>query len=366
MLSVWIQSFPRIRSNLYLWYTPALSAALCFLLLWHLFPGNSTFGQTPGISGLNIAIRRISLEPLVATHVVLSLIQDRRGFLWVGTQDALCRYDGSTFRGYQNHDRPSSGDNIVSALCEDSEGAIWAGTKAGLCRYDPVEETSRRMLHDPADSSSLSNDDVRCILEDRAGDLWVGTMRGLNRLNRRNGTWTHYLPNRNATALPGDNCITTILEDRDGRFWIGTGDYLLQGGGLFVLDRTSGQFTPVGPRVRVLTLFESASRDLWVSFAGPRLMRRDRGPGVSTRLTSLRKSRGIPVSRGSDPSPKTGQGPCGWRPGGGACSGTTNGPGSLNAIHRKGTTPPASPRRRSTSRSQTVPGSCGWGWNEAG
>ena len=70
---------------------------------------------------------------------VNTMLEDRYGFLWSGTQDGLCRYDGHGFITYRNDGTANSlSNNYVWASLEAQDGALWIGTYGGgLDRYDP-------------------------------------------------------------------------------------------------------------------------------------------------------------------------------------------------------------------------------------
>ncbi|MEM7355790.1 MAG: two-component regulator propeller domain-containing protein, partial [Acidobacteriota bacterium] len=118
--------------------------------------------------------------------------------------------------------------NSVGAILQDRRGFVWIGTFAGLNRYDGVEFVVWR--HDPKDPASLSSNDINGLLEDRAGNLWVGTGRGLDRMER--GGWGRQRFRRYAARGPdGERVpspIRTLFEDRAGSIWAGMPTGLLR------------------------------------------------------------------------------------------------------------------------------------------
>jgi GAF domain-containing protein/ligand-binding sensor domain-containing protein/two-component sensor histidine kinase len=188
----------------------------------------------------DIKFDRISLEQGLSQSVVLSILQDSRGFMWFGTQDGLNRYDGYGFVVYKhNPEDPNtlSGDFIWS-LHEDRSGALWIGTNgAGLNKLDLGTGRFTHYQHDPADSNSLSSDVVVSIHEDEDGMLWLGTLDGgLNRLDPQTGQFTHYAQDLSDLKDLGHYTIQSICEDHEGALWLGTS------GGLSRFDRESGTF----------------------------------------------------------------------------------------------------------------------------
>ena len=197
--------------------------------------------------------------------------QDRRGFLWIGTEDGLNRYDGYSFTVFRRDpaDPGSLAHNFVWAVEEDAEGGLWVGTEGGLHRRAPGSSAFARLRHDAKDPASVGADFVWALLRDRSGAMWVGTKGGgLSRYDaakRRFATYRHD-PARD-DSLPHDD-VRALLETRTGALWVGT-----LGGGLARLDRETGRFTrfrhaaddPASlPDDRVRSLFEDSDGRLWV------------------------------------------------------------------------------------------------------
>ena len=92
----------------------------------------------------NIRFRRLSIDEGLSQSAVNCILQDRHGFIWIGTEDGLNRYDGYTFTVYKHDlDDPSSlSDSWIWTLYEDREGTLWIGTRVGgLNRFHPETAT---------------------------------------------------------------------------------------------------------------------------------------------------------------------------------------------------------------------------------
>lgn len=161
---------------------------------------------------------------------VNSVAQDRQGFIWIGTQDGLNRYDGYDIKVYR-HDptEPNSlSDNHIRVLYPDAAGNLWIGTSGGLNRYDPLTDSFQRYRHQPDSGAGLSDNDVFSIFGDSTGHLWVGTRNGLNRFDpddKRSG-WSRFYADPDDTTGLSHNSVRAIGQDAAGNLWIGTHDGL--------------------------------------------------------------------------------------------------------------------------------------------
>ena len=158
------------------------------------------------------------------------MIQDSKGFMWIGTFSGLVRYDGYDVRTYRPD--PNNPKAIqrgwINNLMEDDDGTIWVGGENGLSHFDPKTERFRRYVHDPNDSNSIAPGAVWSIFKDGRGTMWVGTDvldtedGGLSRFNPLDGTFRRFQSNRNDPTSISDNGVTAIAEDLAGNLWIGT------------------------------------------------------------------------------------------------------------------------------------------------
>jgi signal transduction histidine kinase/ligand-binding sensor domain-containing protein len=157
--------------------------------------------------------------------IITALAQDKRGWLWIGTQRGLVRFDGYRFRLFV-HDSsdPASlaGDNIT-ALWAAPDGRLWIGTYSdGLSILDPEREQFSHLRHEPAQPASLANGMVWAFAGDAAGGLWIGTNDGLDYAAPGTGALQHFRHDRANPASLANNRVRSLLLDRDGLLWIGS------------------------------------------------------------------------------------------------------------------------------------------------
>ena len=184
----------------------------------------------------------LSVAQGLSQSSVYCMLQDRVGFMWLGTVDGLNKYDGYGFTAYKHEaaDSTSPAADWVLAIYEDRAGTLWIGTSSGgLNRFERDTESFTRFVHDPQNPRSLSDNKVNALCEDHAGALWIGTEHGLNQFDRATQTFTRFFPDSlNPRNSLSHATVCAIFEDRSHTLWIGT-----EGGGLNRFDADTKQFT---------------------------------------------------------------------------------------------------------------------------
>ena len=198
-----------------------------------------------------------------------ALLQTRDGYLWIGTQEGLARFDGARFVVFDKATTPELRHNRVLALLEDRRGRLWLGSEGGGLTV--VQEGRFRTfgLRD-----GLASEIVRAIAEDGEGRVWIGTDAGLQcRDERAFTTWG------GADGLPAGP-VRAVAVDPSGAVWIGTAQ------GAF--RRAGRRFEPRGPREAVLSIHASADGTVLLGTAhGVRILHEER-------LQSLGRADGLP------------------------------------------------------------------------
>lgn len=157
-----------------------------------------------------LPFRTYSIEVGLSESVAQALIQDKRGYIWVGTGYGLNRFNGASFKQYYEEDGLASND--VHALFQDSEGTIWVGTEYG------ISVLQGDTLITPESVSHLNQYPVLSITEDQEGNYWFGT--------ESNGAWKlngdGSLVSVNETLGISMQWVQTIYSGTDGTIWIGS------------------------------------------------------------------------------------------------------------------------------------------------
>jgi len=222
-----------------------------------------------------ISIKRYSTEnSQISNNMILDIYQDKEGLIWIGTTDGLNVYNKNTdsFKVY-HHDSNvkqsiSSSSLAVnfgaSYIIEDSDGFIWIGTNNGLNRFDKKSNTFRVFRHSD-NPGSLSNNSVSSLLEDSEGIIWVGTDVGINKFDKKTNRFTVY--NEGNSQL-SNNAISSIIEDSEGLIWVATKD------GISRFDKSSESFQsyfhePSNPNslpfAKIDRLLDQGNGQIWLS-----------------------------------------------------------------------------------------------------
>jgi signal transduction histidine kinase/CheY-like chemotaxis protein/ligand-binding sensor domain-containing protein len=202
---------------------------------------------------------------------VNSIIQDSRGFMWIGTRNGLNRYDGYKFLTYRHDSKDDNSltNNMITDLAEDAGGNIWIATTNGLNRYERKTGLFTRYIHDNHNTNSLANNIINRLTFDNDSILWVATQNGgLDRLNIKRKTFSHHAHVDGVSATISDDNVRTVYKDSKGRIWAGTAN-----GGVNLFNRGSDTFSAypfVDPQNHsvsgrsVISLAENNKHEMWV------------------------------------------------------------------------------------------------------
>ncbi len=217
--------------------------ALSLLLFTTIQPAIAQTDGSTFAPGAHLRFEHLTVDDGLSQNAGLALLQDSQGYLWIGTQDGLNRYDGYAITQFKHDpDNPASlSHNSVIALYEDGDGYLWVGTwGGGLNRYDPATQQFTRYTPDPANPNSISHPIVTDIIQDEQGVYWIATFGGLERFDPATGTFTHFRHNPDDPASLSSDAISVIVHAGDGKLLVGTGAYSVPGSGLNLFDPATG------------------------------------------------------------------------------------------------------------------------------
>ncbi|MGQ4584492.1 EAL domain-containing protein [Lysobacter sp. F60174L2] len=187
-------------------------------------------------------------------NTVTAMVQDTQGFVWVGTQGGLHRYDGQRYASFRHDPRDPSTlpDSYITALALEGDSALWVGSYSQfVSRIDLADGGIRRFV---SDADGQAGRQVLALLP-RDGELWIGTMQGLERFDPTTGKRQRVLQLEPQQLRSSP--YQQLLADRDGSVWWASA------AGLFKVDRDN-RARLVGPPGVTLSLLLDRAGQLWV------------------------------------------------------------------------------------------------------
>lgn len=192
----------------------------CAFVIIYLLSGLITSNAQPH------SVSHLRLENGLSNDHVVSIAQDKKGFLWFATEEGLNKFDGIRFTSYykeENNDSPTSltGNELNCLLDDPADSILWIGTqRAGLNAYNYSNDSFISYRNNPNDPHSLITDDITQITSASDGNLWISTYwKGIEYFDKRQKVFTHY-NTRNIQGLIS-NQIWSVAEGNDGRLYIG-------------------------------------------------------------------------------------------------------------------------------------------------
>jgi ligand-binding sensor domain-containing protein len=185
-----------------------------------------TSGYSLAAQGRVYGARQFTISDGLSSNSVLVALQDRNGFIWIGTDNGLNRYDGNKFDVFRNHhdDKTSISGNYIIALAEDQSGNIWVGTRGrGISVYNRETGKFKRYVYQDNTTGSLPEDDVYGFYISQTGIVWVKTENYLCRFDQNTESFSshgHYSNLFKRTASLG----YSVIPESDSTLLVGTKD----------------------------------------------------------------------------------------------------------------------------------------------
>jgi len=272
----------------------AFFCLLCFVFLGFCQPVSAASVQS-------LRFEQVGRDQGFQHESVQSMLQDRQGYMWFGTQGGLHRYDGAKVVFFR-HDpnRPDSlADNWVWALHQDDKGRIWVGTRnGGLHRYDMATETMVRYKPNLADIRSSGGNQIQAIISDSAAGLWLATGDGLAHFDPDSGRFQILRHDDKDPASIASDQVNTLSLDKEGNLWVGTNaglSVMYRGKTVFENFRLDNDSKPDPRHNNVQSLLNDKQGNLWIATAA----------GLEVWNKERSQKRRLGQTDGLDPGPVT-------------------------------------------------------------
>lgn len=174
------------------------------------------FSQTP-----YLYFNKINVDNGLSHNKVNCILQDKRGFIWIGTEDGLNRYDGQYFTVFRNkpNDTTTLSGNIITDLLEDENGVLWITTAdGGFTKYDyrlAANKQFKQFKHIQGNSTTIPVNVINKIIEDKHGYLWLATSGAyVLRFDKKNETFI-------SPIHSGTRSAASLAVDNNDTLWVG-------------------------------------------------------------------------------------------------------------------------------------------------
>lgn len=242
------------------------------------------FAIVHNLCSQDLIFHHLTSEDGLSQNSANTIIQDNKGFIWIGTQDGLNKFDGYNFT-IINQDpvkkNKLTGSHITT-LYQDKNNLIWIGTwSSGLNIYDPVLDKFYHFQYEEKVQQTIQNNRITSIIGDNQSKenvLWIGTNGGgLSKLWYKNESqyyFEHFQHDPNSPNSVTNNNITSLLQGKNGALWIGT-----DGGGLNYYHPQANTFKEYsiennGNKItRISCLYNHIDQTIWIGSNGSGLIR---------------------------------------------------------------------------------------------
>lgn len=183
-------------------------------------------------------IKNYSLKSGLSNYKVQSIFKDKCGFVWIGTQDGLNRFDGKNFVVYRNNpnNKQSISNGTITDIKQNTNGLLWIGIDGGGVNIlNPITNKIRHLFNESKHKESKLTY-VKHIYFDTKNIAWISTWGGLIRYNIQQNTYAVFKKQATQNSIAGID-IKQVIEDKNGFIWIATTE------GLSCLNPTTMRFT---------------------------------------------------------------------------------------------------------------------------
>jgi signal transduction histidine kinase/ligand-binding sensor domain-containing protein/CheY-like chemotaxis protein len=224
-----------------------LNSALWLLVVALLFGMSTpTMALDPTLSIRQYVHRSWQTDDGLPQNSIVSLVQSDDGYIWFGTRDGLCRFDGARITVFSSANTPAFHSNAIASVKKGIEGSLWISTDDGLIQYRNGDFT--RLTTD----DGLSTNFVSSVLQEANGRLWVSTGKGFD--VREPGA-EKFVPVEGTPRAPG----YSAMYDRRGRLWLNVGTLNRRSGSVLI----KAVFRDAPADVTLTALYKDASGDIW-------------------------------------------------------------------------------------------------------
>jgi len=211
-------------------------------------------------SPLQFSFEKFPYPEKLPSNSVTRIYNDKEGYMWFGTKDGLCRFDGYDVKVFRSSALTPGklSSNEIQCITEDNENRLWVGTFEGINIIDKKNYSITQL-----DNKYIRKEWINSILTDSKGYVWIATSNnGAIRMNPKTGEFDRFSSEKDSPLKLKGNNVTSIYEDHSGRIWLS-----LWKNGLCRIDQTRKHifFVPnIGNNNNPFRLFQDKSGMYWI------------------------------------------------------------------------------------------------------
>jgi ligand-binding sensor domain-containing protein len=212
-----------------------------------------------GASDKEMHFEKFQYNDKLPSNSVIRIYNDREGYMWFGTSDGLCRFDGYDMKIFRSSATTPERltNNEIQCIAEDNDNRLWVGTLEGINIIDKDNYGVTSL-----DNQYTGKERINYILPDSKGFVWVATSNGVVQINPATNASERFTDDENSRLRLRSSNVTCIYEDHCGRIW-----FSMWNEGLCCFDKnlkTVTNLPKIGNLNNPFRLYQDADGLFWI------------------------------------------------------------------------------------------------------
>lgn len=178
----------------------------------------------------NFSVYHYSINDGLSQNFANTIYQDNYGYIWVGTQDGLNRFDGYEFSTYRqdSNNKYSISNNYVTDITGSKDSILWIITNDGLEKFNYSTNRFYTVIKNKLHSKSVYSTKVKSVYKDKDGHLWLRTVDGIINYNPEKEEFLEYKQSEEKHGFISSYNYFSIVQDLQGNLWTGSKNGLIK------------------------------------------------------------------------------------------------------------------------------------------
>lgn len=239
------------------------------------------------VSSIELNFKKYKVEDGLSSNTIFAILQDSDGFMWIGTEDGINKFDGYTFKTYRNIPRDSSSivNNYVYSIYEDSKQNLWIGTETGISVYNKRTDNFNFFNKKTKNGISIT-DKISNIIRGQSDEIWISSFKqGVFMYNPKNDELYLYSLNKYLKDKTLSINLSCVYKDRENTIWAIANGTIHK---LYKFDKKLNDFVPAIPaenrsvldRLSGYSILEDTFGYLWIGSWNNGIYKIDKKKGI--------------------------------------------------------------------------------------